>query len=67
MWMPNDVSSHDITILADTNGFEIFAPTGRMKPWSFSSFSVWRYSSQGQKWQNGRIHWSLLGSYWSED
>ena len=41
-WSPFDVSSHDFTVLTATNGYEIFLPTGHIKPISFSSFPVWR-------------------------
>ncbi len=47
--------------------FEIFIPTERVKMFSLSSFAVWRFTSEKERWENGRIHWSLLGTYWSED
>lgn len=67
VWSTSDVSSHDLTLLVDTNGFCMFAPAGRMKPWSFSSFPVWRRTNEDTDWRRGRIHWSLLGTYWSKD
>lgn len=67
VWSTPDVSSHDLTVLVDTNGFCMFAPTGKMKLWSFSSFPVWRRTHEDKAWRRGRIHWSLLGTYWSAD
>ena len=66
-WSPSDVSSHDLTVLVTTNYFVMFAPTGKIKLMSFSSFPVWRRTSDDTDWQKGRIHWSLIGTYWSED
>jgi hypothetical protein len=66
-WDPFDVSRHDFTVLVETNGYELFLPTGRIKHLTFSSFSVYRYDSTERRWRNGRIHWSLLGAYWSKD
>jgi len=62
-----EVSSHDFAVLADSPGYEVFLPVGRMKMISFSSFPVWRYDSTERRWQKGRIHWSYSGSYWSKD
>lgn len=67
VWATSDVSSHDLTLLVDSNGFCMFAPTARMKLWSFSSFPVWRRTHEDTDWRRGRIHWSLLGTYWSKD
>ena len=67
VWSTSDVSSHDLTLLVDTNGFCMFAPTGRMKLLSFSSFPVWRRTNEDTDWRRGRIHWSFLGTYWSKD
>lgn len=67
IWSASDVSSHDLTLLLDANGFCMFAPTGKMKPWSFSSFPVWQRTNEDTEWKKGRIHWSLLGTYWNED
>lgn len=66
-WAAADVSSHDLTILVGTNYFLLFAPTGKMKLWSGSSFPAWRRIHEDSEWQRGRIHWSLLGTYWSKD
>lgn len=66
-WAAADISSHDLSILVGTNYFVLFAPTGRMKPWSFSSFPVWRRTHEDSDWRRGRIHWSLLGTYWSKN
>jgi len=66
-WQPYKVSSHDLTVMVDQDGYEIFLPVGRMKPVSFSSFPVWRYDSAKHHWEKGRIHWSVAGSYWSGD
>jgi len=67
MWDAFTVSSHDLTVLVESNYFTLFAPTGRIWPISFSSFPVWRFESDGAKWIKGRIHWSLLGTYRDED
>jgi len=67
VWDASDVSGHDLTILSDTNFFIMFAPVGRIKPISFSSFPVWRYTSDKPEWDRGRIHWSMLGTYWSKN
>ena len=67
VWDPFDVSRHDFTVLVETNGYELFLPTERIKALTFSSFSVYRYDSVERRWRNGRIHWSLLGAYWSKD
>ena len=66
-WNACAVSSHDLTVLVESNYFTLFAPTGRIWPISFSSFPVWRFKSADAKWNKGRIHWSLLGTYWNED
>jgi hypothetical protein len=66
-WETREVSGHDFTVLSDPSGYEVFLPVGRMKLISFSSFPVWRFASAEHRWQKGRIHWSLLGSYWSDD
>ena len=66
-WNAGAVSSHDLTVLVESNYFTLFAPTGRIAPISFSSFPVWRYESTDAQWNIGRIHCSLLGTYWSED
>ena len=65
IWQPNEVSGHDFTVMVGPKGYEVFLPVGRMKMISFSSFAVWRFDSTERRWQKGRIHWSLLGSYWS--
>ena len=65
-WDAWEVSSHDLTVLVATNLFVMYAPTGKIKPWSFSSYPVWRRTSEDADWRKGRIHWSLLGTYWSE-
>ena len=67
LWNASEVSSHDLSILVETNFFVMFAPTGRIKPWSFSSFPVWRRDSDGGGWEKGRIHWSFGATYWSVD
>lgn len=67
IWDPFEVSRHDFTVLTETNGYELFLPTGRIKHLTFSSFSVYRYDSVKRRWKSGRIHWSLLGAYWSKD
>ncbi len=71
VWETREVSSHDFTVMVDRIGYEVFLPVGRMKIISFSSFSVWRYSSADHRWQKGRIHWSYgigyTGSYWSKE
>lgn len=66
-WSPHKVSAHDFTVLVHSQGVAIFAPTGRIKPWSFSSFRVWRWTSYDSKWERGKIHWSLMGVYWSKN
>jgi hypothetical protein len=66
-WNPFEVSSHDFTILTTTNSYEIFLPAEHIKLISFSSFPVWHLDSDEHRWQKGRIHWSLIGSYWSKN
>jgi len=66
-WETREVSSHHFTILGDSAGYEVFLPVGHMKMISFSSFPVWRFTSTDHKWEKGRIHWSLVESYWSKD
>jgi hypothetical protein len=66
-WETREVSDHDFTVLVDRAGYEIFLPVGDMKMISFSSFPVWRIDSSQHRWQKGRIHWSIAGSYWSND
>jgi hypothetical protein len=66
-WSPFEVSKHDFTVLTDKTGYEIFLPKGQIKFISFSSFSVWCLDSNKHRWQKGRIHWSMLGSYWDEN
>ena len=67
LWDPFQVSANDLTVLCCTNRFTLFAPTGRVKLYSFSSFPVWKYESESPVWSKGRIHWSLLGTYWSAE
>ena len=67
MWDAADVSKHDLSVLVETNYFVLFAPVGQIKPWSFSSFPVWQRTPDDSRWRKGRIHWSLLGAYWSKD
>ena len=66
-WSPFEVSSHDFTVLAAKDRYEIFLPTGHIKPISFSSFPVWRLDSDEHRWRKGRIHWSMAGSYWDQN
>jgi hypothetical protein len=66
-WKPFAVSDNDFTVLVDRAGYEVFLPVGRMKMISFSSFPVWRIDSSQHRWQKGRIHWSVVGSFWSND
>ena len=66
-WDPFEVSAHELTILTLTNEFTLYAPVGRIKLFSFSSFPVWRYDSASMNWARGRIHWSLLGTYWDDE
>jgi len=66
-WLTSEVSNHDFTIMVVPEGYEIFLPVGHMKMISFSSFPVWRLASTEHRWQNGRIHWFIGGSYWSEN
>ena len=66
-WQPYDVSNHDFTVMIAPDGYEIFLPVGHMKMISFSSFAVWRLDSNERRWRKGRIHWSLIGGYWSDD
>lgn len=66
-WSPHEVSAHDFAVMTQASEFQIFVPSGRIKIYSFSSFPVWKYESSTRKWREGRIHWSILGAYWSED
>lgn len=66
-WQPYEVSHNDFTVMVTPNGYEVFLPVGHMKMYSFSSFAVWRLDSNERHWRKGRIHWSLIGSYWSAD
>ncbi len=66
-WDAFQVSAHELTVLSCTNTFTLFAPTGRIKLYSFSSFPVWKCDSESPEWKKGRIHWSMVGTYWSID
>jgi hypothetical protein len=66
-WSPYEVSVNDLTLLVDGTNMVCFAPVERMKSYSFSSFAVWRYTSEEHRWRRGRIHWSLGGTYWDEN
>jgi hypothetical protein len=65
-WDPFEVSKHDFTVLVGPAGYEVFLPVGRIKLISFSSFPVWHIDSWEHRWQKGRIHWSWIGTFWSE-
>jgi hypothetical protein len=62
-WLPNHVASSDITLMAVSNRLECIVPIERMSPVSFSSFKIFVFTSDRQRWTRSRLHWSLLGAY----